>query len=69
VVDNGLNALTVEFEQLRVDRWQHAIEMVREAKSTSELLADIANVAMILYLNNNMVRVEQKPGFKSTSET
>jgi hypothetical protein len=42
--------------------------MVREAKSTNEILADIANIAMILFLNNNVSRIE-KPGFKSTSET
>jgi hypothetical protein len=66
VVDNDLNAITVEFEQLRASRWQHAIDMVREAKSTNEILADIANIAMIL--NNNVSRIE-KPGFKSTSET
>jgi hypothetical protein len=68
VVENDLNAITVEFEQLRASRWQHAIDMVREAKSTNEILADIANIAMILFLNNNVPRLE-KPGFKSTSET
>lgn len=62
------NELAVEFEKLRADRWQHAVDMVRDASSTNELLADIANVTLILFINNHRARGKSQ-AFRSTSET
>lgn len=61
-----LNGFLQDFENLRGERFELTKKMLHEASSTDQLLADMANICAILYLNNRMRR-EPKPGFKSTS--
>ena len=63
---NLVNKVVTDFEQLRAQRLEYAKELVRQADNVDALLADMANVAMLLYIGR---QVAKKPaGFRSNKE-
>jgi hypothetical protein len=66
-VDSGIvNQAVHNFEQVRAERLEYAKELVRQASSVDALLADIANVAMLLYIGR---QIAKKPeGFQSSGK-
>lgn len=55
--------LFVQFEQLRRDRFNNVDNLMSSTRSPDELLADIANIALTLFINSRAQQPTQ--GFVS----
>lgn len=59
-----VNKAVLDFERVRAERLDYAKELIRQADSVDALLADIANIGMLLYVGR---QISKKPeGFRSS---
>lgn len=63
-----VNDLVDEFEGLRAVRIERAKQFVLESDSVENLLIDVSNVVMLVYVGLKYNQVKPKDGFQSTSE-
>ena len=59
------NAIIKDFEQLRFNRWDLVKELMDKTSDYDELLADIANLATLIYVARKM---SKQVGFESYGE-
>ena len=59
------NAIIKDFEQLRFKRWDLVKELMDKTNDYDELLADIANLATLIYVARKM---SKQVGFESYGE-
>lgn len=59
-----MNKAVLDFERVRAERLEYAKELIRQAENVDALLADIANIGMLLYVGR---QISKKPeGFRSS---
>lgn len=63
-----VNDLVDEFEGLRSTRIERAKQFVLESDSVENLLVDVSNVVMLVYVGLKYNQVKPKDGFQSTME-
>jgi hypothetical protein len=61
-----VNQIGVEFERLRAERLSRAKEFIATSDSFEGLLADVANLAMLIFVGIEYRKLP--PGFKSTMD-